>query len=85
MSEFIFADCGIFTNFVIGNTNLQVQVCYTKTLIASELHLFCSNFGKCVENEQFKDVTFVHYKALKRCLLAFYVVCIEIRGQSATD
>ena len=76
LSEFIFADCVIFTNFVIGNTNLLVQMWYAKTLIASELHLFCSNFGKCVENEQFKDVTFVYYKALKRCLLAFYAVCI---------
>ena len=33
-----------------------------------------SNFSKCVENEQFKGVTLVHHKALKRCLLAFYAV-----------
>ncbi len=48
----IFADCGIFINFAIGNTNLLVQIRYTKTLKASYLYLRASNFSKCIENKQ---------------------------------
>ncbi len=50
-------DCGIFINFVIGNTNLLVQIRYTKTLKTSHLYLRASNFSKCIENKQVKGFT----------------------------